>query len=174
MNVMNRPVASPGANCIAIRTLFERLRLFRGPRRGSAVIEIALCLPILLLVMTGIFTFGVAINNYLILTNATAIGAQAVAVSRGTSTGNDPCNTAYTAITAAAPLLSSSGVSLTLVLNGTSYSGTTCGSTTTAPANLIQGVTAQVTAQYPCSLGVYGNNYVPGCKLTAQIAEIIQ
>ena len=167
---MNRPAASMGLGR-RIQSFLERFRLVKRDERGAAIIEVAFCLPLLMLVMTGIFAFGVAINNYMILTNATAIGGQAIAVSRGTTPGNDPCSTAYTAITGAAPLLSSTSVSLSLVLNGAPYSGTSCAA---AAANMIQGATALVTATYPCSLGVYGRNVVPGCTLTSQIAEMIQ
>ena len=50
------------------------------------MVEMALALPILLLVVTGILTFGLAFNNYLLLTEATSVGARTLAISRGATT----------------------------------------------------------------------------------------
>jgi Flp pilus assembly protein TadG len=143
--------------------------------QGQAMVEVALVLPILLLVLTGIFALGLAFNNYLILTEATNVGARALAISRGSTT--DPCATTSSAVIAAAPLLVAANLTFTFGLNGTTYSGTSCssGSTTTgAAANLVQGGNALVTVTYPCSLAVYGANYAPSCVLQAQITELIQ
>jgi Flp pilus assembly protein TadG len=142
---------------------------------GQAMVEMALVLPILLLVVTGILTFGLAFNNYVLLTEATSIGARTLAISRGATT--DPCATASSAIIAAAPLLSSANLSYTFVLNGTTYTGSSCSSgssTTGAAANLVQGANVVVTVTYPCSLAVYGANYAPHCSLQAQMTELVQ
>jgi Flp pilus assembly protein TadG len=142
---------------------------------GQAMIEMALALPVLLLVLTGILTFGLAFNNYVLLTEATSIGARTLAISRGATT--DPCATASSAVIAAAPLLTPASLSFSFVLNGASYTGTSCSSgssTTGAAANLVQGANAVVTVTYPCSLAVYGANYAPHCSLQAQMTELIQ
>jgi hypothetical protein len=78
---------------------------------------------------------------------------------------------------AAAPLLASSKLSFTFVLNGTTYTGASCSSgssTTGAAGNLVQGNNAVLTVSYPCSLGVYGANYAPSCSLQAQMTELVQ
>jgi Flp pilus assembly protein TadG len=155
--------------------LIESLRSLSVTERGQAMVEMALVLPILLLVITGILTFGLAFNNYVLLTEATNIGARTLAISRGATT--DPCATASSAVIAAAPLLSSANLSFTFVLNGTTYTGVSCnsGSTTTgAAANLVQGANVAVTVTYPCSLAVYGVNYAPNCSLQAQMTESVQ
>jgi Flp pilus assembly protein TadG len=142
---------------------------------GQAMVEMALALPVLLLVLTGILTFGLAFNNYVLLTEATSIGARTLAISRGATT--DPCATASSAVIAAAPLLTPASLSFSFVLNGASYTGTSCSSgssTTGAAANLVQGSNAIVTVTYPCSLAVYGANYAPHCSLQAQMTELVQ
>jgi Flp pilus assembly protein TadG len=139
-----------------------------GSEQGQAVIEFTLVVPILLSVMTGMLCFGIAIHNYLILTNGVNIGAQLLAISRGQTT--DPCATASAAISAAAPSLSSS-ISLTFVIDGTTYSSTT--SCTAGAANMVQGAAAQITATYPCSLGIFDMT-VHSCNLQTQTAEFIQ
>jgi Flp pilus assembly protein TadG len=139
------------------------------------MVEMALVLPVLLLVVTGILTFGLAFNNYVMLTEATSVGARALAISRGQTT--DPCATASSAVYAAAPLLASSKLSFTFVLNGTTYTGASCSSgssTTGAAGNLKQGAYASVTVTYPCSLAVYGTDYAPNCSLQSQISELVQ
>jgi Flp pilus assembly protein TadG len=144
-------------------------------QEGQAMVEMALVLPVLLLVVTGILTFGLAFNNYLLLTEATSVGARTLAISRGETT--DPCATAATAVYAAAPLLVAADLSFTFVLNGTTYTGASCSSgssTTGAAGNLKQGAYASVTVTYPCNLAVYGANYAPNCSLQSQISELVQ
>ena len=111
---------------------------------------------------------GFARDNDLVLTNAVNTGAQLLAISRGQTA--DPCATAYTAIGGAAPSLKT-GLSLTFVINGSTYTATnTC---TAGAANMVQGASAKVTATYPCSLVVFSMSF-PTCSLLAQITEFIQ
>jgi Flp pilus assembly protein TadG len=136
--------------------------------QGSSVVELAVVLPVLLMIVMGIFTFGVALNNSLMLTHAVSNGAQLLAISRGQTA--DPCATAVAAVSSAAPLLTQT-ITYTFVLNGTTYSGTSC---TAGAANLLQGTQASVSATYPCNLTVYGVNYAPSCNLSAQTSELVQ
>ena len=157
------------------RRVWLRARRHACDEGAQAAVEMALCLPVLLLVLTGVLTFGVALHNYLMLTDATNIGARQLAISRGQTT--DPCSTTATTVYAAAPNLQQGSLSFRLVLNGTTYSGASCSSantTTGAAGNLVQGSTAQVTVTYPCSLAVYATNFAPNCTLTAQTTELVQ
>ena len=142
---------------------------------GQAAVELALCLPVLLLVVTGITAFGLVLVNDQVLNNATSVGAQQLAISRGQTT--DPCATLVSAVEAAAPNLKPANLTFAFVLNGVSYSGTSCSSASTstgAAGNLVQGKSAQVTVTYPCSLAVYKANYAPNCSLQAQATELVQ
>jgi len=140
----------------------------RAKVRGQSLIEFTLVMPLLLLVTTGMVSFGLALHNDLVLTNAVSTGAQLLAFSRGQT--SDPCATASAAINSAAPSLTS-GLSLTFVINGTTYSSTT--SCTSAASNMVQGATAQVTGTYPCVIAIVGANY-PSCTLRSQVTEYIQ
>ena len=185
MNSTNHAAASPGVSAEA-RSLSERIRARLRPRteEGQSLLEFALCVPVLLLLVTGIMTFGLALNNYLIMTNAVSTSAQYLAVNRANTT--DPCSLTANAFANAAPNLNSSNLQFSFVLNGTSYptSGTysglssaTCSSsstTTGAAGNLVAGQPAQVTVSYPCNLAVYGHNYLPTCNLVVQTTEIVQ
>ncbi len=61
-------------------------RLFRE-QKGTALLETALTLPLLLLISVGIFEFGRAYQTWQILTNAAREGAR-IAVLPGTSPAN--------------------------------------------------------------------------------------
>jgi Flp pilus assembly protein TadG len=136
-------------------------------RRGGSLVEFTLVMPVLLLVTTGMAAFGFVLHNELVLTNAVNNGAQQLAFSRGQT--SDPCATAYAAISGAAPSLTS-GLSLTFVINGVTYSSTT--TCTGGAANMVQGASAQITATYPCALGVFRGSY--SCSLGTQTTEFIQ
>jgi Flp pilus assembly protein TadG len=149
--------------------------LVRRGEDGSSLIEFALCLPPLCLLMTGIFAFGIAIGNYVMLTNATSSAAMDLAISRGNTL--DPCALASAAVAAAAPTLTSSSLTFAYTLNGTAYSGTSCSSsstTTGAAGNLVQGQAATLTVTYPCNLTVYRANNFSNCVLTAKASEMVQ
>jgi Flp pilus assembly protein TadG len=153
-----------------LRALFRR-----GGEEGSALLEFGVSLPLLLFITTGIFQFGITIANYVMLTNATSIGALQLAISRGQTL--DPCNTVSAAVFAAAPTLTQSSFTFAYVLDGHSYSGTSCSSTsntTGAPSYLVQGSTATVTVTYPCNLRIYALNNFTNCTLTAKTAELVQ
>ena len=156
----------------AVRVWAGRAR--RG-EEGQSLIESALVFPVLLLIVTGVLAFGLAFNNYLQLTNAVGSGARALAISRGQTL--DPCATTASSVASAAPLLNTANITYAFVLNGTSYSGATCSSSSTstgAAGNLVQGKAATVTITYPCTLAVYGVNIAPSCVLNAQLTELVQ
>jgi Flp pilus assembly protein TadG len=186
INNMNRGTRRRGAN-VAARLINVRLRdglhegLGESSETGAAMVEMALVLPVLMLMVTGIFAFGTAFNNYVALTNAVDISGRLLAIDRLNTT--DPCADVANAVRRAAPYLKPANLSFTIVLNTTTYggtsgtSGTSCSSssaTTGAAANLVQGQPVTVTVTYPCSFGVYGMNLVPGCTLTAQVTELEQ
>lgn len=142
---------------------------------GSSLVELAVVLPILMMVVTGIMVFAIALNNYITLTFAVDQGARLLAISRGQTL--DPCATAASAITQSAATLSSGSFTYTFILNGTSYSGATCSSTSTstgAAGNLVQGSSAEVLVKYPCNLTIYGGASTAGCMLTAKTTELVQ
>jgi Flp pilus assembly protein TadG len=151
---------------IEIRSGCKRVRA--ASKRGQSLIEFTLVMPILLLTMTGMLSFGFALHNYLVLTNGVTAGAQLLAISRGQTT--DPCATASGAVKSAALGLTTANLSFTFVINGTSYTTTSC---TAAAANMVQGASAAVAATYPCTLAVLGMNF-SACTLQMETVELIQ
>ena len=51
-------------------------------RSGQTMVEFTIVLPILLVVMFGIFQFGITFKDYVALTDAVRAGARTAAVSR--------------------------------------------------------------------------------------------
>jgi Flp pilus assembly protein TadG len=66
---------------------------------GQAFVEFAIVLPILALLLFGIVQFGVALHDYISLTDAARVGARAAAVKRTTGA----CDAAKDAIHDTAP-----------------------------------------------------------------------
>ena len=62
--------------------------------RGQTMTELALVLPILVVLVLGIAQFGVAFNNYISLTDAARAAARKGAVSRNSSSPASDCQTA--------------------------------------------------------------------------------
>jgi Flp pilus assembly protein TadG len=161
----------------------KRTRLRRSGERGGAIIELALTMPMLLVLVTAIYSFGVYFNTLMQLTDGVNIAGQQLAVERSNTL--DPCNLAYTTLRNAAPYLNANNLSMFFILDGTRYptsgtftSGTvSCSSTSTstgAPANLVQGQPITIFAFYPCSLALAGISLVPNCTMNAEITEIEQ
>ena len=137
-----------------------------GDRRGVSAIEFAIAAPVVLTIGVGIMKFGLAISQYLMLTNAAAQGVTSFALSRGTTT---PYDSTITAITNAAPSLTAGSITKTLKVNGTP-----CANNTACQGALAAGATALVIATYPCDLTVMGINFKSSCTLTAQSAQMVQ
>jgi Flp pilus assembly protein TadG len=161
MRIWNRSTSETGPRAAARRCL-ARLR----GEEGGALVEIALTLPVMLAVLTGIFSFGIAFSNQLSLTQAVGTGAQLLQQSRNSTT--DPCKDTLTAISNAAPNLTKANISLTLTLNGTSTTASSCAG---SQSNLVEGQPITVAATYPCNLQVYGVKFVSACQLAAQVTE---
>ena len=147
-------------------------RTDRFGERGSALVELAMALPILMLMLTGIFSFSAALYQKLQLAEALSSGGRVLAASRGEA---DPCGTATAAIYAASPSLDPSSMKLTYTIGGVSYANTTScpGPSGAANPNMIAGGSAQVIATYPCTLNVYGLKFA-SCSIGTQITENVQ
>jgi Flp pilus assembly protein TadG len=96
-----------------------RPRLFDVARdhTGSALVEFAFVLPVLLLLMLGLVQFGMMFYNYILVTNAAATGAREFSISRLDSS---PYTDTESAINSATTNLS--GLTITMSVNGTGCS----------------------------------------------------
>jgi len=172
MHIGSQTAASPGVRVEARSSGKQALACARD-EQGQALLEFAFVLPVLLTLLLGVIVFGLALHNYLTLTNATNLGAQLLSMSRGQTL--DPCQTTSQAVYAAAPNLIPANLKFTIVLNGTSV--TTNQATPSCSGGqqyLAASQNAQVTVTYPCNLNFFIFNPAPGCTLTAQTTEIVQ
>jgi Flp pilus assembly protein TadG len=153
------------------------LRRFLGARsEGGALVEFALVVPMMLLLMTGMFSIGIALNNYTVLTNGVSTGARAFALARGQSGVTDPCAYAAQITQQAAASLKSSSLTYSMAWTTTNSAGATV---TTNYTNTCSGIalnagdTIQVQATYPVPMIVYG--WAPGTiHITGQSFEMVQ
>jgi Flp pilus assembly protein TadG len=58
------------------------MRKLRHSEEGQALVEFALVLPLLVVLLFGVIQFGIALNNYVTLTDAVRAGAREASVSR--------------------------------------------------------------------------------------------
>lgn len=168
------PADSKGLR-VQARSRMARVGAFlRSGEGGQALVEIAITIPILLLLLTGIYTFGIAYANKLALTNGVGEAAQYLQVNRANSTTADPCAAAWSALTAAAPTLASGGITMTVTFDtgatggGTAKTGTSCSSQGSSFQSL-SGVTNEVSATYPCNLAIYGRAFA-SCTIQAAVS----
>ena len=77
-NVMSAVVFRSGGLSIMIRRLLDLAR----DSAGAALVEFTVILPLLLSVLFGAIQFGLLLNNYVMLTNATNAGTREFAASR--------------------------------------------------------------------------------------------
>ena len=149
--------------------MFHRLHSrLTSDSQGSALVETAISLPVILLLMTGIFSFSVALHQKLTLAEAVSNGGRVLGSERGDT---DPCAAATSAIYAAAPILSQSNMTISYTLNGVPVGSgvTSCSGT----QNMVAGQPAMVSVTYPVSISVYGESFGT-FPLTTQIIEVIQ
>ena len=135
-------------------------------QEGGVLAELAVALPVLMLLITGVFSFAAAYSNQLTLTQAVGAGAQYLQQLRNGST--NPCKDVFTSIENSAPTLNPNSISLTLTMNGTSVSGNSCSGD---QSYLIEGAAVTVNATYPCNLNVFSMNLGSSCQLSAQVTE---
>ena len=137
-----------------------RPRVFEVVRdcTGAAFLELALVLPVLLLVVFGITQFGLIFYHYTLVTNATAAGMRQLSISRLDSTAY--CDTENTIINASGGLGGTPGSSgscptinsdftITLKVNGTA-----CTSNSACQSALAAAYAAAINPPEPASVQV--------------------
>jgi Flp pilus assembly protein TadG len=137
-------------------------------RTGSSAVEFALVFPVLATILFAIIKFGLALNNYVELTNGVRAGARQFAVGRSSATvWTDTRNRIFVS----APNLTQGNVTITMNVVGAPCT-TDAGCQTQLAAN--PGNAATIIASYPCDLAIMGVNFAPGCTLRSQTTERIE
>jgi Flp pilus assembly protein TadG len=170
-----------------VRRRSQRQR--RDGERGAALVEFALVVPIMMILVFAMASFGFLLNQDLALTEATNIGGKQFSITPSYST--DPCASVSSAVLAASPYLNSSNTGFSFTFNGgaplTFAAGTspTCASEAAVLAAVTTGTVYPLTLKvtYSCagvisfSFGsLYKFNPLPAssCSLSSQITEILQ
>ncbi len=133
----------------------------RRREEGQAMIEMALILPVLLLLIGGIVKFGIVYNNHIILTDSVRVGSRQLALGRGLP---DACVPAVKRLKDSAENLDSSK----LVVAAPVFSGTS------SCATMFEGDASTISATYPCELTIFGIDFFPSCKLKASATEAVE
>ncbi len=144
---------------------------------GSVLVEAALMFPVFMLAMVGIFSFAFVYYNQLTLTQAVGSAAQYLQNNRLNSTITDPCAAALTVIEGSAPSLTGANITLTLNIDGTKVTNSTC-KTDLSAFQAAQGGPVTVSATYPCNLNLLSGaaalvkqSFNSTCQLSAQVTE---
>jgi Flp pilus assembly protein TadG len=152
--------------------------------RGGSLVEFALVLPMMMVLITGMYSFGLALSSYMVLTNAVSAGARAFAISPAVTVNvaggktaqiSDPCDYAVQMAKVASPTIPAGAVTYTITYTfvatgkSTTYTyPTTCNNLATTVGDNVQ-----VQGVYNYNLLLYG--FKPGSvKLQARSAELVQ
>ena len=145
---------------------------------GQNMVEFAFVAPLLLLAVTGVLWFGIALNDYEVMTNAASAGARAFALVRQMGQ-TDPCEYTVSVIQGSASTLKTAnlGISWTYTPASTgtptTYTYSSTASSICSGLTMKPGDTVQVTLTYSVNTVISGwkNNTL---NLTAQTTELVQ
>jgi Flp pilus assembly protein TadG len=157
--------AAASRTSVKARSIGGRLRAsFRGGDEGQALVEFAVVLPLLLLLMTGVFWFGIALYNYQQMCAAVSQGV--VALAEGQNIGTNPCTNAVTIVTTDTQgmIPNNNSLSVTIYEGGSAIAAASCATT------LPSGTQVEMLATYQYTLPIVGASFTNCCTLaTAEI-----
>lgn len=182
--------SSARMGCKAGLTIARLRALAGGRNEGSALVEMAVVVPLMMVMITGMCSMGLSLNSYLALSHAADVGARYLAITQGNfaNGATNPCAMTATQIQTAAPTLVASKITYSIALTPTAAgttttftssngagsfgSGSGCGTNGTADMGS-GGGTVSVTLTYPVQLLIFG--WSPATlNLQAATTEIIQ
>jgi Flp pilus assembly protein TadG len=143
--------------------------------RGLAALEYAVMATAFITLLLGIAYSAVAFHQYLEVSNAAGLAARSLAASRGSSTPWSNCcdNTVSTsAVVGATANLTASSLTVTASVNGSTCNTNTGCQALLTPASA--GNASYVQVSYPCNMNFAGINFIPNCKVSTKITEMIQ
>ncbi len=147
----------------------------RKDESGQSLVEFGLVAPVLLLLVVGIFKFGLVLNNWLVMTDATRSAARALAVARGVANICPPAGPGLVCTSATDPCAQTA----TNVKNSAGDLNIANLTVTVTPASCANGVLVYnsdvtVQSQYPCDLVILGVDFLPNCKLNSKMVDRIE
>jgi Flp pilus assembly protein TadG len=138
---------------------------------GAAVVEFGVVLPVLMTFLFGAMRFGIAVNNYVVLTQAVRQGARTFAATRGSATGRTK---ALDKVSVTAPNLPGVRSNTHTYVNGSECASDAACSTALSTAYNTNQYTAEakVLATYSCSVRVMSITFP--CTLTSTMAARVE
>ncbi len=140
--------------------------------------ELAITMPVMLLILTGMATFSMALYQKLLLTEAVSSAGRVFAAEKGQT---DPCADTWTALTQSAAGLSSGSITMSITWTPVGGgSAQTYAKTCTArggSTGMSSGDYGQISATYPCVMqvvNIWGKGGTAACTVAARVAEDIQ
>ena len=133
---------------------------------GQGLVEFALVLPILLMIATGITSFGIVFYRYITLTDAVRAGARTLSLGRGLT---DACTPAVTETVNSAIDVNLQPNQVKIIVNNNAGSCNGADGT-----DWIQGNQATVSASIPYSLNIFGVINIKSGTLTASATDAIE
>lgn len=128
--------------------------------RGQAMAELALVLPVLMLILLAIIQCGITFNHYLTLTDAVRVGTREAAVSR--SLPNPAALAEARVRSAASGSLDDSQLGVTVTFRDLS-----------GGSQVVQGGNVTVRATYPYEIRILGITFGDG-TLTSETTERVE
>jgi len=148
---------------------------------GQSMVEVALLLPIVMMMLTGIFSVGVAYVNLGSLQTGVNLGASDLAGLY--SVTSDPCADTFAIIASGAQSFNPAKITVTYYLNAptsAAATGTKEGPFTGSSANSCSSIALtersyfSIYALYPCNIGMYGISFSSSCELPASGGGYVQ
>ena len=170
---MRFPAAVPRTIAALSRGIAKRCVQLGRNNEGGSLVEFAVTLPLILLLMTGIFSFSFALCQKIILSEAMSVGGRLLAVDRGDI---DPCDTVSKAIYKAAPSLTKSSLDAYVHDQRRQLWNRCCNVSRIRGGkntDMVQGQNATIQASFPVSITVYGTSF-SNMGLGDNITEVIQ
>lgn len=188
-------VTPPRAHSMNLSLCSETFRFHPWPNRlrglcrrseGQALVEFSLILPMMMILIVGLFCLGIMLNNYMVLTNIVGSAARNLALDREITLAKaDPCQYAINLATINGPSLNMSAVTWTILWTTTdptsgktstgTYNSSAAGTAASCPNRaMVKGDNVSVAASYPLIFYEYGLAPTSGTSLTATSVELMQ
>jgi Flp pilus assembly pilin Flp len=100
---------------LVARDAVQWLRRLAHDAGGAALVEFTIVAMLLITLLVGIVQFGLLLNGYIVLTNATEAGARRLALSRGT---DRPYTDTQSQIYASAANMTAASLTISVAVNG--------------------------------------------------------
>jgi Flp pilus assembly protein TadG len=146
-------------------------------QKGVAAVEMAIILPVVLLIFLGLAQFGWLLMNTVAVTNAASAGARFFASQRGSAT---PYTSTQTQVQAAGSLLTSSDLTISTSVNGVACSDdTNCAAELASASSPSVNIPATVNISYSGFQSFFkgsylGLNSMMPSTLTSSVTERVQ